>query len=278
MRIRVGNELLLLNLLVALLIIIIIFLPPNIFRIILGTLFVLFSPGYALMATLFPRKGQIGGVERTALSFGMSIAVVPLLGLILHYTPWGIRLESILCSVASFILITSIIAHFRRNRLPREERFGAEFHVALPSGGVSIWDKTLSIFLLLAILGAFGTVGYIIAVPKVGESFSELYILGLEGKAVNYPTELKVGEEARVIVGIINHEHKVVSYRVEVRADDEKRNEVGPVVLEHDEQWEGEVGFVLEKVKDNQRVEFLLYKEGQNEVYQSLHLWLTVRE
>ena len=77
----------------------------------------------------------MGGVERIALSFGMSIAVVPLLGLILSYTPWGIRLESILCSVASFVFITSIVAHFRRNRLPREERFGAEFHVALPSWG-----------------------------------------------------------------------------------------------------------------------------------------------
>ena len=278
MRIRVGNELLLLNLLAALLIIIIIFLPPNILRTILGTLFVLFFPGYVLMVTLFPRKGQMGGVERIALSFGMSIAVVPLLGLILNYTPWGIRLESILCSVASFVFITSIIAHFRRNRLPREERFGAEFHVALPSRGVGIWDKTLSIFLLIAILGAFGTVGYIIAVPKVGERFSEFYILGLEGKAVDYPTELRVGEEARVIVGIINNERKVVSYRVEVKVDDEKKNEVGPVVLEYDEQWEGEVGFVLEKVKDNQRVEFLLYKNDGSEAYLTLHLWVDVTQ
>lgn len=278
MRIRVGNELLLLNLLAALLIIIIIFLPPNILRIILGTLFVIFFPGYVLMVTLFPGKGQMGGVERIALSFGMSIAVVPLIGLILNYTPWGIRLESILGAVASFIFIMSLIAWFRRQRLPREERFGAEFHVALPSREIGIWDKTLSILLLLAILGAFGTVGYIIASPKVGERFSEFYILGLEGKAVDYPTELAVGEEGMVIVGIINNERKVVSYRVEVKVDDEKKNEVGPVVLEHDEQWEGEVGFVLEKVKDNQRVEFLLYKNDGSEAYLTLHLWVDVTQ
>jgi uncharacterized membrane protein len=278
LRIRVGNELLLLNLLAALLIIIIIFLPPNILRIILGTLFVIFFPGYVLMVTLFPGKGQMGGVERIALSFGMSIAVVPLIGLILNYTPWGIRLESILGAVASFIFIMSLIAWFRRQRLPREERFGAEFHVALPSREIGIWDKTLSILLLLAILGAFGTVGYIIASPKVGERFSEFYILGLEGKAVDYPTELAVGEEGMVIVGIINNERKVVSYRVEVKVDDEKKNEVGPVVLEHDEQWEGEVGFVLEKVKDNQRVEFLLYKNDGSEAYLTLHLWVDVTQ
>ena len=69
----------------------------------------------------------MGVLERIALSFAMSIAVVPLLGLILNYTPWGIRLEPILYSVASFILITSIIAWLRQKRLPQAERFGIEF-------------------------------------------------------------------------------------------------------------------------------------------------------
>jgi uncharacterized membrane protein len=57
------------------------------------------------MIALFPKREKMGGIERIALSFGMSLAVVPLLGLILNYTPWGIRLESILYSVASFIFI-----------------------------------------------------------------------------------------------------------------------------------------------------------------------------
>ncbi len=87
-----------------------------------------------------------------------------------------------------------------------------------------------------------------------------------------------MGEKARVLVGIINNERKVVSYRVEVKVDDEKKNEVGTVVLEHDEQWEGEVGFVLEKVKDNQRVEFLLYKNDGSEAYLTLHLWVDVTQ
>ncbi len=41
-----------------------------------------------------------------------------------------------------------------------------------------------------------------------GERFTEFYILGLEGKADNYPDELTVGEEGRVILGIVNHEHE----------------------------------------------------------------------
>src|SRR3972149_42796 len=68
-------------------------------RIILGLPFVLFFPGYALMAALFPRKDDIDPIERVALSLGLSIAVVPLIGLALNYSPWGIRLDPILASL-----------------------------------------------------------------------------------------------------------------------------------------------------------------------------------
>jgi len=55
-------------------------------RIILGLPLVLFLPGYALIATLFPRKDDLDAIERIALSFGLSIAISPLLGLALNYT------------------------------------------------------------------------------------------------------------------------------------------------------------------------------------------------
>ena len=88
MRFRIGNEFISLNVLVAS----IILFPSNILRIILGIPFLLFFPGYALAAALFTKGRGMDAVERVALSFGLSIAVVPLIGLILKYTPWGIRL------------------------------------------------------------------------------------------------------------------------------------------------------------------------------------------
>jgi len=277
LRIRIGNGLLPLNLLVIVLGAIIIFPLSDVVRIILGTPFVFFFPGYALVAALFPKKEGVGGIERVALSFGLSIAVVPLIGLILNATPWGIGLESSLYSVASFIFITSVIAWFRWRRLPASERFNIEFQMTMLGWGKSAWDKALSVVLVLTILGALATVGYIIAIPKVGESFSELYILGLEGKAADYPSELIVGEEGRVIVGITNNEHKTVSYRVEVRIDGEKNNEIGPIMLEHGERWEGEASFVPQVPGENQKVEFLLYKNGEDEPYmEPLRLWVDV--
>jgi len=275
--IRVKDELIPLNLLVIVLVVVIIFFPSNILRIILGVPFLLFFPGYTLVAALFTKREGMGSIERVALSVGLSIAVVPLMGLILNYTPWGIKTEPVLYSVASFVLITSIIVWLRRRRLPEPERFGFEFQMRLPGWAGGVWDRVLSVILALAILGALGTLGYVIASPKVGERFTEFYIEGLEGKAADYPQELMLGEEGKVIVGIINREHETVTYRVEVTIDGVKNNEMGSVALDHDGEWEEIVGFTPGNAGDNQKVEFLLYKQGQNEAYHKLYLWIDVQ-
>ncbi|MGD0952643.1 MAG: DUF1616 domain-containing protein [Methanotrichaceae archaeon] len=80
----------------------------------MGLVTVLFLPGYALIAALFPRKDDIDSIERVALSFGLSIAVVPLIGLGLNYTPWGIRLVPVVISLCLFTVMMSVAAHLRR--------------------------------------------------------------------------------------------------------------------------------------------------------------------
>jgi uncharacterized membrane protein len=47
-------------------------------RIILGLPLVLFLPGYSLIAALFIRKDDLDGIERIALSVGLSIAITPI--------------------------------------------------------------------------------------------------------------------------------------------------------------------------------------------------------
>ncbi|CAD6490796.1 MAG: hypothetical protein ANIMEMIM_00018 [Candidatus Argoarchaeum ethanivorans] len=92
-------------------------------RIILGLLLVLFLPGYSLIAALFPGRDDLDGIERIALSFGLSIAVVPLLGLALNYTSFGIRLVPILVVLSAFTISLAVIAYLRRCRLPEADRF-----------------------------------------------------------------------------------------------------------------------------------------------------------
>ena len=82
--------------------------PWSIIRIIAGAVFVSFIPGYALIQLLFPVK-DMDTMERIASSVGLSLAVTPLIGLLLNYSPWGIRLDPLvaLLSVASIALAFS---------------------------------------------------------------------------------------------------------------------------------------------------------------------------
>ncbi|MFC1869758.1 DUF1616 domain-containing protein [Chloroflexota bacterium] len=280
MRIRLQNELLLLDMVAILLIIVISFFPSSVWRIALGLPFALFCPGYTLVAVLFPRGSALESIERVALSFGLSIVAVPLIGLILNYSPWGIRLYPILVSVTIFIIATSVIAWYRRRRLPEGEAFTVSLNLRLPSWrGQSSVNKVLSIILIVVILGTIGTLGYVIATPKAGETFTEFYVLGSEGKAENYPGEALVGKEQTVTVGIINREREPVSYRLQVRIDGITNNELGPLVLGHNERWEEVVSFTPNLVGNNQKVELLLYKgDGSLPYLAPLHLWVNVKE
>jgi len=56
----------------------------EIIRIILGSVFVLFAPGFSWSFVFF-KKGDIDLIERVALSFGLSIALVPLLVFYLNF-------------------------------------------------------------------------------------------------------------------------------------------------------------------------------------------------
>ena len=137
-------------------------------------------------------------------------------------------------------------------------------------------DKGLTVFFILMLLGTIGALSYVIANPRLEEKFTEFYLLDLEGETSDYPQDLKVGEEGRVLVGIINREQTTTSYRLEVDIDGVLTNQVDSIMLEPDEKWEQVVGFTPTRAGDKQKVEFLLYKDGQSEPYLKLHLWLDV--
>lgn len=89
--------------------------PPYIyFRYAAGCLFVLYLPGVALIEALYPGKGDLQPLERLALSIGLSLALVPLVGLALNYTPWGIRLDPIYLSLAFLTIMLAGAAVARK--------------------------------------------------------------------------------------------------------------------------------------------------------------------
>ena len=108
-----------------------------------------------------------------------------------------------------------------------------------------------------------------------GDNFTEFYILGPTGTASGYPTNLTVGEDGKVIIGIVNHEYTNVTYQLEVLLS---RAHIGgnSIELKHNETWESPFTFRVTKT-GRQKLEFLLFKDGLKEPYRNLHLWVDVK-
>ena len=159
-------------------------------------------------------------------------------------------------------------------------------------------SRLFTVVILLAILAAVGLLAYTIAAPQQGENFTAFYILGINGTADCYPTQFTIDEvevtavgytcagetqqveenSGRVTLGIVNREHADVDYEVEIKLGDVVLEELGPVTLSHEEKWEQGAGFAPTSVGQDQKVEFLLYKDYMAEPYSSLHLWIDVSQ
>lgn len=118
---RVNKDVLLIEILSVVLILVVVFIPDSPLQMILSFPFVFLFPGYTMVCALFPRKEDLDGIERIALSIGLSLAIVPLIGLILNYTPFGIRLYPTLTLLILFIFSMSIMTTLRRKSLPPEK-------------------------------------------------------------------------------------------------------------------------------------------------------------
>jgi hypothetical protein len=89
--------------------------PPFTYvRIGLGFLTALYLPGMALIEALYPKKEDLEETERFALSIGLSLALTPLTGFVLNYTPWGIRLEPIIIAITLLTIVLGLTAVYRK--------------------------------------------------------------------------------------------------------------------------------------------------------------------
>jgi len=225
----------------------------GILRIVLGIPFILFLPGYSLVSTIFPERRDLEHLERFALSIGLSISIVPLTGFVLNYIT-GIKLIPLVLTISIITIFLSILAIYRRS-VSREPYIPP---IPMPT-------KAYILMIGVAIL-----LIYSITVPPT-EEFTEFYLLGSEGKAKDYPTELKVGQEGKVIIGIINHEGRTVNYTVEVWLDNNVsyrlldsfsvRLEPVPPTTQWRPQWEKHYTFSI-KERGNYTLWFLLFKDG----------------
>ena len=191
-------------------------------RIALAIPVILFIPGYCLLASLFPKNGDLDLMARMVLSIGVSIAIVPLIGLGLNFTPWGIRLDPIVLSLILFTLVMTLIILYQRSRLPSEERFRVPVSEIAAAIKEEFWKKEatrnariLNGALAVAILITILTAVYVVTVPREGEQFTEFFILGENRTVANYPDWIIPGQNYSMFVGVGNHENRDSIYTIE---------------------------------------------------------------
>jgi len=84
----------------------------NDFKRMLGLVFVLFLPSYSLIKALFPTK-ELDNIER--------LALVPITGLLLNYTPWGIRTTPIALSLLALTTTFATAALIREQQAKTQQ-------------------------------------------------------------------------------------------------------------------------------------------------------------
>ncbi|MGA1820918.1 MAG: DUF1616 domain-containing protein [Thermoplasmatota archaeon] len=236
----------------------------------------------------------LDGLERAALSLGLSIAISSLIGLILNFTyDWdpdnlGLRLVPIFGSMFLFVVITGGVAVRRRYMVPVEKRFGIVIDLSTAEDQTGA-DKALTVGIVIMMIISVSLLVYIVVVPREGESFTEFYILGESGKAEEYPSLIHAGSEQLVYIGIENHEHRMMNYTLVGMIRDGAENEsVGSfdhILVEPDrnpsmeisvrdgENVEMDVNFTIMEIGLH-RLRFYLFVDGEE--YQGIHIWVRV--
>ncbi|CEG12566.1 conserved membrane hypothetical protein [groundwater metagenome] len=264
-------------------------------RIVFAWTLILFLPGYVLIAFLFPEKKDMDLIERVALSVGLSAAITPILGLILNFTPFGIRLIPIIIILSSFIVILTILTYLKLKNIPEAECYNENFCLSNIYSKIyssakfleNPTDKALFILLIVSVAFCIFTLIFVVSVPKEGEKFTEFYILNTDGNANWYPVNLTASENFTINVNIVCHEHpaKSIIYKLKIKWNESDEILYERFILLRDNETFSEnftftaniKNTTQDIAKDNKKLEFLLYKDDNSEIYRKLHLWIDVK-
>lgn len=272
-----------------------------------------FFPGYAVVTSLYPEAeaAPLGGdeglglSERLALSFGLSVALVPLVGLGLwlvdSYTPVGLA-----TAFTAVVVAGAVVGTVRRRNLPESHRFRLPLErwrtsLATAFGGsLPSLDRLLNVLLAASVVLAVGALGYALVVPTDGETYTNVSLLteNAEGELVagGYPSEIEAGTGEQLALSIANHEGTSTAYTVVVRIEAVRSTAAGPTVVESEELDRfsveveaGESRTVRHRIEptltgENLRLSYYVYRgeapatADAASASQHVYLWLSVVE
>lgn len=176
---------------------------------------VLFVPGYAMTAALFPKDGELDWIRRVALACGLSIASVALLGVLLDLTPPGVNAGSAIGSLLLLSVGVGAFAWWRRNQVPEPERLGLSIELAFPRWReLRLADRALALGVAIALTSGIGVVALGLSHLPPTDRFTEFYLLDSKGGVLDYPLSLNTTGQGEVILGVHNLEGAPTNYTV----------------------------------------------------------------
>lgn len=245
----------------------------------------LLMPGYLMGIALFPGRNDLSGSRRAAISLGAGALLALLLSIILSFSSAGWHLSSLTALLATSALVLAAIAYLSRSALPRSRRFIPGYSLGLRSGRRAGVPRTIILaFMVLAvviIISAFAHTAIsreksIEEASSSGKHFTEFYVMG--GNDSNHPAQVIAGMMETTIAGIINHESRAARYTLKLSLNGSTLLQK-EIDLEDNQAWEEAISYPLKEPGDRQRLDFLLYKDGNFESpYMEDCLWFNVSE
>ena len=191
---------------------------------------VFFLPGYAAVSALFPEAPNRTGrdvptaARRVALGFGVSVTLLPLVGLALAVSGVGLVPSAVEGTLGAVAAVGFLVAGWRRSRLASGDRFHVPLrrHARRIHGWIfhqrRVADRVLNAAFVVAVLLAVTTLGYGLVVPAESAAYSEFSLLteSESGDLVagDYPTDMIQGESEQFVMAVENHERQRVQFVV----------------------------------------------------------------
>lgn len=226
-----------------------------------GSLFVCLIPGYLLFEVTFPKNDDLELIERLSLSFGSSLILTSIIGLIFNYTSWGIRLELIIIVLAVFSLFLCLITYLRTKKIPSSKR------ISIPK-----LEKMLSIFLILCIILVIGTAAYsLIKIDDLNpgnttKNATTFYVENLNFNTSGYTLDLISGEQRTLNMILVNQEGSTVNYSIVVQVNNSILQQEN-ITLGNNQKMEIPLNFTA-GIPGERNMEFILYKLPDQNPYQ----------
>ncbi|WP_158059712.1 DUF1616 domain-containing protein [Halorussus halophilus] len=208
---------------------------------------IVFVPGYVVIAAVYPRRDgtsslpafddsmqppdryAVSGAERFVLSAVVSVAVVPMVAAIAHFTPMGITLMPVLMGVVGVTVLFTLLTAISRLRVSPEDRYA----VAPSSLGLLVEGlfgprhddgstvRILNVVLVVAILLVAASGAFAATQQPKSEQFTNFYLVtdepGGQGSPPSYASDLTKGQAQSYTVSIENQEGRAVEYTAVVQ-------------------------------------------------------------